>query len=616
MTYLNDVHGIILGGIQNYIKDECTYDKNNKLIQLGEPADSKTRLLSLGIMRSHGAHKIASYLREYGADVEVLDFSFAWTFEELKDIWKSRYHSKTFFIAISVTFRTSSLYIWQFVEWIRENYPHIHMIGGTQSIDKILPYCLDWYVYGYGEYGMLELIKNLKDKTSSSIKYHQVGDKKIINCQKNYKSFPKKKLSISYEDRDSIESWEVLPIEGSRGCIFQCAFCSYPILGVKDDHSRDEEDFYEELLENYEKWGTKHYLFADETVNDYHEKLERFASVIKRLPFKPRFGGYARGDIISGRKKSWDTYIELGFMAHFYGIESMHWPSAIAIGKGMEIGRLQDGLLEFKDYAQKNHDFYTGYISLIAGLPNETFETLDNTYDWLRKNWKDQFSIISPLGLSAPIFTGDEAHIGEEMENQSLIEKDPGKYGYEIVQKDYEPGAPMEWINNTGMTSTTASAWIVNKGFPLTYGSIPPWYAPEMLVDPDIDYLDMMIKSNKMKTIAKLSLRRGLINPAENIDHQEAEKMTGEEKEILFRLTTHYGREEKKKSSDDFKTPLLQKVLTSFDSQGVETVPTISLSSAEENNVVFSSGGKHYTENTQQHKINFISRYKIRKINA
>ena len=70
-------------------------------------------------------------------------------------------------------------------------------------------------------------------------------------------------------------------MEWSRGCIFKCAFCTYPILGVRDDHSRDENDLYEEMIENYERWGTKYYALADETVNDYHEKLERYAKVIK-----------------------------------------------------------------------------------------------------------------------------------------------------------------------------------------------------------------------------------------------------------------------------------------------------------------------------------------------
>ena len=414
---------------------------------------------------------------------------------------------------------------------------------------------------------MLELVKALKDDTTGKLKYYQVGNKKIFNCQKHYPAFPKKEVSISYEDRDFIESWEVLPIEAARGCIFQCAFCNFPILGVREDHSRDEEDFYNELKENYDRWGTEHYVFSDETVNDYHEKLERYASVIKRLPFKPRFGGFARGDLIAGRKKSWDTYIELGFMGHFYGIESMHRPAAKAIGKGMEVGRLQDGLLEFKEYALKNHDYYAGYISLIAGLPNETFETLDNTYDWLMKNWKDNFSTISPLGLPAPVFTGDHAYIEQEMNAFSLIQKDPSKYGYKVIEKDYGPGSQMEWISNTGMTTQSASEWVLSKGLPLTFGSIPPWVVPEYMIDPDIDYVDMMVKTPKMKTLNFLELfsRRTFLN---------------------------------------------------YQNDGATYKSNLNSTNKEVDNVVFSSGGQHFKDQLDQYKINFISRYKREKLNA
>ena len=90
MTYLDGVHGIIIGGIQNFTGDEVVYDRYDNLVhttELQEDRENKS-----GIARSHGPHKIASFLREYGADVEVLDFAFAWTFEELKDLWLSLIH--------------------------------------------------------------------------------------------------------------------------------------------------------------------------------------------------------------------------------------------------------------------------------------------------------------------------------------------------------------------------------------------------------------------------------------------------------------------------------------------------------------------------------------------
>ena len=431
MTYLDNVHGIIIGGMNLSTEIECGYEKNTfKTYNILE--EDRERKVSL--RRAAGAHKIASFLREYGADVEVVDFAFMWKLEELKDLWKSRYHSKTLFLGISTTFHQASGYLWQFVEWIREKYPHITIIGGTLSIDKLLGFYCDWYVYGYGEFAALELVKAIKDGTTSKIIHHNINGKKIINANINYKSFPKKDLTVRYEDRDFIQPHEVLDLEFSRGCIFQCAFCNYPILSVKEDHSRHEDNLYTELLENYERWGTTRYNLADETVNDYHKKLTRYANVVKKLPFKPELQGYARADILVSTKKHWETYVDLGFMSHFYGVESLYHPAAKAIGKGMDSGKLKEGLLEFKEWAYKNNDngFYTAFMSLIAGLPNETYESLEDGIKWLKTNWYDQFSVMGILQIHMPSAMSLYKDIAKDLGNISLIEKDPEKYGYKL----------------------------------------------------------------------------------------------------------------------------------------------------------------------------------------
>ena len=103
---LDDVHGIIIGGTQNFVGDECVHDYNGNIINLLQPTQS--RELWVGMIRAHGAHKIASFLRQHGADIEVVDYAFSWKLEELKDLWKSRYHSKTLFLCISTIFRQSS----------------------------------------------------------------------------------------------------------------------------------------------------------------------------------------------------------------------------------------------------------------------------------------------------------------------------------------------------------------------------------------------------------------------------------------------------------------------------------------------------------------------------
>ena len=50
--------------------------------------------------------------------------------------------------------------------------------------------------------------------------------------------------------------------------------------------------------------------------------------------------------------------------------------------------KVKEGLLEVEEYFNKNTDtFYTGSLTMIAGLPYESFETLDNGKEWLNKYW-------------------------------------------------------------------------------------------------------------------------------------------------------------------------------------------------------------------------------------
>ena len=49
MTYLKDIHGLIIGGLQNFVIDECVHDYNGNLIQLVEKLPEKRELHSLNL---------------------------------------------------------------------------------------------------------------------------------------------------------------------------------------------------------------------------------------------------------------------------------------------------------------------------------------------------------------------------------------------------------------------------------------------------------------------------------------------------------------------------------------------------------------------------------------
>ena len=107
----------------------------------------------------------------------------------------------------------------------------------------------------------------------------------------------------------------------------------------------------------------------------------------RETAFTPKMTAYIRADLITTRKRDWDNLIKMGITSHFYGVESMNHESALkSIGKGMDSGRIKEGLLEVDEYF-RSAGFYKGHISLIDGLPHETIDTLRDTGKWLSEYW-------------------------------------------------------------------------------------------------------------------------------------------------------------------------------------------------------------------------------------
>jgi hypothetical protein len=169
---------------------------------------------------------------------------------------------------------------------------------------------------------------------------------------------------------------------------------------VREDHTRDADDFYEEMQDTYDRFGVKHYFVADETFNDYSEKIIKFSTAAEKLTFKPFFSAFLRGDLLALRPQDWPHLEKMGMLAHFYGLETMNPETAKIIGKGGNIDKVLSGILDAKNYFKSHGDkIYRGHISLIAGLPYETFDTLNITFNWLKENWKGEFFYISPLEI-------------------------------------------------------------------------------------------------------------------------------------------------------------------------------------------------------------------------
>ena len=361
----------------------------------------------INIRRSAGAHKIASFLRKVeDMDVEVLDYWLMMTFDEWKQYIRSRVRPETEFFGISIIFAYKLDRIDQaqsYILWLKEEYPHIPVIIGSKQYTTMSNLPADYYVTGYGEYGLAELLKHIKGAPSNvkimdwhlpgnNSKYGQgfFDDIKLIDCDRHHKCYPAKDLRVKYEERDFIQSTEQLTLELSRGCHFKCKFCAFNAIGLKGDIDRDFDSYYDELLENYEKWGVTSYSVADETSNDNQHKLEQLGKRSKQLPFKPNLTGFIRCDLMVQRPNEIKLLADMGYWGHYYGLETFNQEAGRTIGKGADPEKLKQGILKAKDIMMSECGRYRATNSMIIGLPKETEDTMWAGIDWWKEHLPEQ----------------------------------------------------------------------------------------------------------------------------------------------------------------------------------------------------------------------------------
>jgi hypothetical protein len=381
--------------------------------------------------RSPGAHRIATIMRKNDWDVEVIDWANYFSLDELKLLATQRIDSSTKLLGFSCTFGLYPPEIDSFISWVKINYPQVKMVIGGQYIPDTISKDIDYYITGFGENAILALLKNLVGN-GPSVRFKIMYDKKVIDGNSFYPSAPLKDLDIVYEKRDYIESNEWLGIELGRGCKFECPYCNFPILGVKGDYTRDADNYTTQLQRTYDDYGVTKYLIGDETINESTEKLIKFADATEQLSFNPYFSGFIRADLLVLRKQDREHMARMGLLGHFYGIETMNTPTAKFIGKGIKKERLQQGLLDVISYFKSESLPYRATIALVIGLPGETVDTQQDTFDWIDNYWIKNHQSVKSFGLEIP-------SVDSKSLKPSKISLDLQKYGYRLnTEEEYD----------------------------------------------------------------------------------------------------------------------------------------------------------------------------------
>jgi radical SAM superfamily enzyme YgiQ (UPF0313 family) len=388
---------------------------------------------TIGYGKYAGTYKIATEIRNSGYSCQVIDLFSFYSYEQLTNIVDKFVTNETLLIGFSCTLmekrednsvknfgRDTEEFV-SIVKYSKSKNSKVKVcLGGARMTLNSYWSGVDYVVINKGDVAIIKLLEHLSTgadlKTVKTTPCYVIDGSDYFYTQEQFAT-----SSIIYQPQDIIFTGESLPIEIARGCIFQCAFCHFDLIGKKvGDWQKDEQVLQEELIRNYELFGTTHYMFADELINESLPKMEMIHRVFTNLPFKISYTSYARLDLIWKFPEMREMLLESGAASLAFGIETMNDRAGKKIGKGLGEKRIKETLAYCGE-------LWKGKIitssNFIVGLPGEDENSIYRTLDYLLSNEcsLDVFGFL-------PLYIRSD-HDGR---STSKIDQDPKKYGYSI----------------------------------------------------------------------------------------------------------------------------------------------------------------------------------------
>jgi radical SAM superfamily enzyme YgiQ (UPF0313 family) len=411
-------------------------------------------IILCGSRNDWGGRNIAGYrLRtsaaQAGYNVLIVDCATAMTGDELFNLLSSIITPQTIFVGFSTVWlerpRFDKPIQWtnsNFFGRFKKSFSNVKIIAGGNGVLRMpgareIYDASDWHVSGFSDDSFPKLIMLLEGKSGHGLKYFvDENGKKTVDSNRFHVINHPDDIETVFLEEDNFASYQPLPLEVSRGCIFRCAFCNHPFQGAKDydSYMRTPESLARELRRNYELFGSTRYSVMDDTFNDTVEKLERLERAIEiaKLPdFK--FQCYIKPEMLVTKPQMVPKLLNMGLVGGFVGIESLNNQSRRAMNKGMNIDRVFKSLNDLT--ATNQVKLHGGFI---VGLPEDSIDDLHKTYDYCVSGELFRSWYFSCLG----IYTYTE--VEKNSMTISPLEKEPEKYGYTI---ESTPGQHAIWKN-------------------------------------------------------------------------------------------------------------------------------------------------------------------------
>jgi anaerobic magnesium-protoporphyrin IX monomethyl ester cyclase len=309
---------------------------------------------------------------------------------------------------IGVTATTSTINsALKYLDLIKKVLPDsLTVIGGPHT--TFMPYetlkdteNLDVVVIGEGEETMVDLTnlttqdhENIDDV--KGIVYRDLKDGKLKTTQNrplikdlDELPFPARHL-VPFESY-GVSQGQTGGIITSRGCVYNCNYCSSSLIMGKKFRSRTPTNVVDEIEELIDKYHINDIGFMDDTFMLNKQRASDIADEIKARDLDMTFVASSRVDRVD--KKLLKNLKSSGLKTIYYGVESGSQRILDLMKKGITLKNVEDAVSMAKDV---NLEVLTSFI---LGYPGETEEDMNTTIDFSTKLDSDycQYSILTPF---------------------------------------------------------------------------------------------------------------------------------------------------------------------------------------------------------------------------
>ena len=286
--------------------------------------------------------------------------------------------------------------------------PHVTFV--PEKTFKECP-CIDFVVRGEGEITFKELVDAI-DKTGDfknirGLSYRNDGN--VVNNPpreliKNVDSIPLPSYDLLPMNKYRAEGIKFGTIMTSRGCPYNCIFCSSSLQFGKRWRGHTKERVMEELRILREKYGIKEIEFLDDTFTLNRKRAIDISREIKREKLDIRWTASSRVNTFS--REIAEAMKKGGCHTVYFGIESGTQRILNFIGKGITLEQA------IKSVRDANESGLNTLGSFIIGFPDENRDEVKKTIKFSKK-----------VGVKVAQFTIATPYPGTRLWNLGIAEK-------------------------------------------------------------------------------------------------------------------------------------------------------------------------------------------------